>query len=129
MKIKRVVSLLLAFAVLLGGIPFIGLDALKVEAAPATDYDIDSTNQVFTVNTEAGWNYFASISISGLPGTIAANFTGWTVKLAENINITTAVIPSADDFAGVFDGQNHSITLPAGDSYFAIDKTAPLGAD
>ncbi|MEF9866155.1 MAG: hypothetical protein RR814_06895, partial [Oscillospiraceae bacterium] len=129
MKIKRVVSLLLAFAVLLGGIPFIGLDALKVEAAPATDYDINDAAKEITINTAAGWTYFASISRSGVPGKIEANCTGWTIKLTENINITSAVIPSADDFSGVFDGQNHTITLPAGDSYFANDNTAALGGD
>ncbi|MEG1366771.1 MAG: hypothetical protein RSC96_06085, partial [Oscillospiraceae bacterium] len=66
MKIKRVVSLLLAFAVLLGGIPFIGLDALKVEAAG--DYDSDTKNKIFTINTEAGWIYFAENCQKGVPG-------------------------------------------------------------
>ncbi|MEG2021858.1 MAG: hypothetical protein RR087_08775, partial [Oscillospiraceae bacterium] len=119
-------SLLLAFAVLLGGIPFIGLNALKVEAAG--DYDSDTKNKIFTINTEAGWKYFAENCQRGVPGG-DRNFANWTVKLADNISITTPLIPSADDFAGTFNGQNHSITLPAGDSYFAETDTKPLGDD
>ena len=70
-----------------------------------------------TISTEIGWDYFCYLLAENNNG----YFTGKTVKLANNINVTTMAGSSGHEFSGTFDGQGHTLNV----NYQNNDSTVP----
>ena len=77
-----------------------------------SDLTVNSAGTEYTINTTAGWNYFCAILAENDKG----YFTGKTVKLGNNITVSTMAGGSYHDFTGTFDGQGHTLTFNRGTS-------------
>ncbi|MEA4954375.1 MAG: S-layer homology domain-containing protein [Pseudoflavonifractor sp.] len=79
--------------------------AYAAGASSTTDYVLDGTNKILTINTAKGAAFWSASGTS---------YLGYTVLLANDVNVSgfswTPVGGVATKFVGTFDGQGHSIT-------------------
>ena len=76
----------------------------------------------YTIHTATGWDVFCDMLDGG------EAFSGKTVVLDENIEVTRMAGGAGHDFRGMFDGQGHTLTVTYGSagSPIADDKAAPF---
>ncbi|MEG1773895.1 MAG: hypothetical protein RR320_03465, partial [Oscillospiraceae bacterium] len=132
MRMKRIFAMLLAFALVLGGIPAAGLrpllslDAQAAEDVVHTGYTINETAKTYMITGPEGW-----AALDGECWPKNQGMPGWKVTLEKDITIPAGLIPSVDDFKGSFDGQGHFIKIgeKEKESRFSNDKGSGKGAD
>ena len=73
---------------------------------------VDNGNNTYTILDTDAWNYFCD----ALEANNKGYFTGKTVKLGDDINITRMAGADNHDFTGTFDGQNHTLTVNLSDT-------------
>ncbi len=62
---------------------------------------------IYTIQSETGWDVFCDLLAENSNG----YFTGKTVKLADNISVTTMAGSSGHEFSGTFNGQGHTLNV------------------
>ena len=87
--------------------------------ADPDDISVNAAGNEFTIYTAAGWNVFCDL--------LAANdgktyFSGKTVKLGDDIEVTRMAGSSGHDFTGTFDGQGHTLTVDYGTEESPINE-------
>ena len=114
----RIIAFIASLALVLSFIPTMALPQIAFAETP-TWYD--STQAEYTLTTADQLSEFATLVNAG------TNFSGKTVKLGDNIDLTgkswTAIGTETAAFAGTFDGQGNTIsnmTLTAGQSYAGL---------
>lgn len=109
-------ALMLAFSMLFANVSFADTSEAywtdTLTDAPATGYTEDGN--VITVTTAEGLAWI-SVRVSGLNGVTKTDFSGKTVKLGANIDLsgkkwTPIGSTSSKVFKGVFDGQNYTVS-------------------
>ena len=75
---------------------------------PLNEDNITQSGDTYTIKTAEGWNYFCrrmevDDDLNG--------FSGKTIKLADNISVTTMAGSGKYPFKGTFDGDGHTLTF------------------
>ena len=75
---------------------------------PLNENDFTQSGDTYTIKTADGWNYFCRrMEVDGeLNG-----FSGKTVKLGDDISVTTMAGSGKYPFKGTFDGDDHTLTF------------------
>lgn len=121
MKVKKIVTILLTAVMLLSIVPAnIALAEASegnwtddVIAVPDTGYTVDGEKTIVITSAEGlAW---LSVQVSGLNGVTQADFSGKTVKLGADIDLsgkkwTPIGVSASKAFKGVFDGQNYTVS-------------------
>ena len=71
------------------------------------DISVNGTETEYTIKTTAGWGQFCDL----LEGNDKGFFTDKTVKLANDISVTSMVGSEGHEFTGTFDGQGHTLNV------------------
>ena len=71
------------------------------------DLTVNNAGTEYTINTATGWNYFCAVLAENAQG----YFTGKTVKLGNNITVSTMAGDSNHKFSGTFNGQEHTLNV------------------
>ena len=89
----------------------------------SNDMEVNNTGE-YTIKTSTGWDVFCNMLTESPKGI----FTGKTVKLAADIEVTRKAGSSNQDFTGTFDGQGNTLTFNYGSSgaYTSDQYAAPF---
>ena len=74
-----------------------------------------------TIHSATGWDYFCDLLAENSNG----YFTGKTVKLNDDIDVTTMAGSLGHEFSGTFDGQSHTLNVTYQNTSDAV-RTAPF---
>ena len=83
------------------------------------DNDLAVNGDTYTINTVAGWNQFCDLLANNDKG----YFSGKTVKLGNNITVSSMAGSEGHEFTGTFNGQGNTLTV---DYTTSTDNAAPF---
>ena len=81
--------------------------------------DLNVSGNTYTINTVAGWDEFCDLLANNGKG----YFTGKTVKLGNNITVSSMAGSEGHEFTGTFNGQGNTLTV---DYTTSTDNAAPF---
>ena len=100
-------------------------DTMMVENYPDPTHFSDDGNDTYTIHTAVGWNVFCDALDDN---TTWNGFSGKTVKLDANIEVSRMAGSSGHDFCGTFDGGEYTLTFNYGTSGTpaSVENVAPF---